>query len=86
MGGVCLLREKAAPARHSSNSPAASEAMCAVREVDWIFAVDPIRICRSKHYLHTFGAKLAASSPILWDLFTRILIRDHSKKITRIET
>ena len=80
------MREKAAPARHS-NSPAASEAMCAVREMDWIFGVDPIRICicRSNHYLHTFEAKLAASSPILWDLFTRILIRDHSKRITRTE-
>jgi hypothetical protein len=42
-GRGCLLREKAAPARHS-NSPAASEAMCAVRELDWIFAVDPIRV------------------------------------------
>jgi hypothetical protein len=78
--------EKAAPARHS-NSPAASEAVCAVRELDWSFGVDPIRICiyRSNHYLHAFEAKIAASSPILGDLFAEILMRDHSKKITRTE-
>ena len=70
----------------SRHSKAASDAMCAVREMDWIFGVDPIRICicRSNHYLHTFEA----SSPIFGDLFTeltKILICDHSTKITRTE-
>ena len=80
---IKLLMGKGSTSRHSK---AASEAMCAVREMDWIFGVDPIRICicRSNHYLHTFEA----SSPIFGDLFTeltKILICDHSTQITRTE-
>ena len=87
MSAYAPFEGKGSTSRHSK---AASEAMCAVREMDWIFGVDPIRICicRSNHYLHTFEANIAASSPIFGDLFTKltkILIFDHSTKITRTE-
>jgi hypothetical protein len=83
MSAYADIEGKGSTSRHSK---AASDAMCAVREMDWIFGVDPIRICicRSNHYLHTFEA----SSPIFGDLFTeltKILICDHSTKITRTE-